>query len=50
MFIVYRYIKCLLTPGEVKQDGQCKYNVTLRRVHVTFIPPRLSQQPDIISL
>ena len=31
------------------QRSHCKYDVTLRCVHVIFIPPRLSKQPDNIS-
>ena len=33
-----------------KEDCQCTCNVILWRVRVTFIPPRLPQEPDIILL
>jgi len=31
-------------------ERQCMYNVTLKCIHVTFIPATLSQQSDNISL
>jgi hypothetical protein len=33
-----------------KKDRQCMYNVTLKCIHVMFIPVALSQQSDNISL
>jgi hypothetical protein len=34
----------------MQQDRQCTYSVTLRRFNVIFILPRVSSQPDSVSL
>jgi hypothetical protein len=33
-----------------EQERQCTRNVTFRRVRLMFVPPRLSEGPDTISL